>query len=376
MEAVKIKENIYWVGAIDYDVRIFHGYETPQGTTYNAYLILDEQVTLIDTVKAPFTNEMIKRIESVIPLDKIDNLISNHVEPDHSGALSELALRCLNAKIYTSPNGQKGLKAYYRALQGRPMEVVKTGDSISTGSYSLQFVLMPMVHWPDSMATYLVEEKVLFSNDAFGQHLACPERYDDEIGLERLLERAGDYYANIVLPFGIQVNKLIGDISGLTFEMICPSHGVILRQYIAEVAEKYAFWAGDGVQEDKAVIAYDTMWGATRLMAEKIAAELKEEGIKAELLNLGRMHVSEAMKHTLEAKYIFIGSSTLNRGVMHTVAAFLSYLKGLNPKKRIGMAFGAYGWSGESVGIIEEALTSMGYEMRPARKAQWWVEEE
>ena len=376
MEALKIRENIYWVGAIDRDVRIFHGYETPKGTTYNAYLVLDEQITLIDTVKAAFTGEMISRIESVVPLDKIDNIISNHVEPDHSGALPIMAEKCPNAKIYTSPNGDKALKAYYKGLRGRELNIVKTGEGIRTGKYGFRFVLMPMVHWPDSMATYLEEEKILFPNDAFGQHIASDQRYDFQLGRELFFERSADYYGNIVLPFGPQVSRVLGDISGLEIGLICPSHGVMLKDFIGEAAEKYAFWAGGGIDEGKAVIVYDSMWGATAKMAEKIACEYREKGVQCLLFNLGKQHFSTVMGHALEAKYIFVGSSTLNRGVMPTVAAFLCYLKGLGPKGagRVGMAFGAYGWSGESVGIVEDALSGMGYQIMPSQKLMWWPE--
>ncbi|MDL2288732.1 FprA family A-type flavoprotein [Oscillospiraceae bacterium OttesenSCG-928-F05] len=371
MKSVKIRENIYWVGGIDYDVRVFHGYETPQGTTYNAYLILDEKVTLIDTTKAPFTDEMLGRIREIIDPAKIDVLISNHVEPDHSGGLVRMAALCPDAEIITSPNGDRGLKAYYPELRSRTMKVVKTGDTYSTGRYTFQFVLMPMVHWPDSMSTYLVEEKILFSNDAFGQHISGLERFDDEIGPDRLLERAGDYYANIVLPFGLQVGKLVGDTSTLPIETICPSHGVILRTYVKEISAKYVQWAANETDPKKAVIVYDTMWGSTRLMAEKLSADLAAEGVRAELIALTHTHPSEAMRKLLEAKYIYVGSSTLNRGVMHTVAAFLSYMKGLNPKNRVGLPFGSYGWSGESVGIIEQTMKDLGWEVRPAMKTLW-----
>ncbi len=375
MKATKLRENIYWVGAIDRDIRIFHGYATPYGTTYNAYLILDEQVTLIDTVKAPFTQEMLERIRDVVPLEKIDNIISNHVEPDHSGGLPALAELCPNAKIFTSPSGDKGLRAYYHTLRERQLNIVKTGDTLCTGKYTFKFVLMPMVHWPDSMATFLQDENILFSNDAFGQHIATDERFDYEIGLERLLERAADYYGNIVLPFGMQVNKLLGEVSGLTFEMICPSHGVILRDNIADAVEKYAYWAGGQMKDDRAVVVYDTMWGATGRMAAKIASGLEADGIKTELICLGRQHYSTAMGPILEAKYVFVGSPTLNRSMMPTVAAFMCYMKGLNPKSRVGMAFGAYGWSGESTQQIEEIMKGMGWETKPQRKLLWWPED-
>lgn len=370
MSAVKIKENIYWVGAIDREVRSFHGYLTPYGSTYNAYLVLDDKITLIDTVKAPFTEELIDNIKEIIDPEKIDCLIVNHVEPDHSGALPKLVSLCKNAQIVTSPNGKKGLNAYYGDLG--EMRTVKTGETLTTGKYTFRFVLMPMVHWPDSMSTYLNEEQILFSNDAFGQHIASDARFDDEIGVERLLERAQDYYANIVLPFGSQVQKLIADVSALPgLSVICPSHGVVLRSFIGEMAEKYADWSAAKCDEKKAVIVFDSMWGATRQIARNIAEEYAAKGIACELLDMDKTHVSTAMAALLDAKYICVGSPTLNRNVMPTIAAFLTYMRGLNPKNRAGRAFGAYGWSGESVGQIEEVLKALSFELEPAIKVLW-----
>lgn len=372
MSAVKIKDNIYWVGAIDYDVRNFHGYLTPFGTTYNAYLVLDEKITLIDLVKATHTAELMENIREITDPAKIDYHISNHVEPDHSGALPYFHAASPNAVIVTSPNGQKGLNAYYPEVMERAgVKVVKTGDSLNTGKYDFSFLLMPMVHWPDSMSTYLPEEKILFCNDAMGQHIASVERFDDQIGPERLLERAGDYYANIVLPFGAPVKKLLGEISSLEADTVCPSHGVILRSHIGEMIKKYEFWAGGGADPRKAVIVYDTMWGATRKMAEELFAELTERGMRPEFLCLKDGHVSTAMAKALEASFVAVGSPTLNRNVMPNVAAFLTYMRGLSPKNKKGLAFGAYGWSGESAGQIEKELAAMGFELEPTRKALW-----
>ncbi len=368
MAAVKIRDNVYWVGAIDWNVRVFHGYKVPYGTTYNAYLVLDEKVTLIDTVKAPFFDEMIQNISEIVDPSKIDILISNHVEPDHSGALPEIAKLCKGAEIYATQNGEKGLRAYYGDFEN-PFKLVKKGDSLCTGKFNFDFVPMPMVHWPDSMSTYLREEKILFSNDAFGQHIASNERFDDEIGLMRLTERASDYYANIVLPFAAPVKKLLSDVAPFELSCICPSHGVILRSFIPEIAEKYAFWAGGGYYDGRAVIVYDTMWESTRMLAESIELEFKKKGVETAVFDLRKRHISEALSACLEAKYICVGSPTLNRNMMPTVAGFLCYLRGLGPKERTGLAFGSYGWSGESVGQIESALAELKYDMLPARKA-------
>lgn len=368
MSTVKICDNIYYVGSEDYDVRMFHGYLVPFGATYNAYLVIDEKITLIDFVKEPFTEDLVANIERVVPLEKIDVMICNHIEPDHSGALPALAERLPNVPIYATAAAGRGLKQYYK--RDFNLVPVKKGDTLCTGRYHFHFLPMPMVHWPDSMSTYLAEEEILFSNDAFGQHLATKERFDDEIGLERLLERAGNYYANIVLPFGAQVNKVLAEAAQLSIRMICPSHGVILRSYIPQMLEKYKKWANYESDEDRAVVIYDTMWGSTRILAERIAADFESRGVHAKRIDLAKTHVSEAISDVLEARYIAVGSPTLNRNVMPTVAAFTTYLKGLAPKNRVGLAFGSYGWSGESIAQIEALLRDeCGYEMMESVKA-------
>ncbi len=366
MAAIKIRDNVYAVGAIDYDVRIFHGYETPFGTTYNAYLVLDDKISLIDFVKAPFSDELIKNIEEIVPVSKIDYFIVNHIEPDHSGALPAVADLVPKAEIFCTANAKKGLAAYYKRDFG--CHVVQPFETLSTGKYNFTFVPMPMVHWPDSMSTYLSEEKILFSNDAFGQHIAVKEAFDDELGFDRLLERAGDYYANIVFPFGAQVQKLLSQVSGFDIEIICPSHGQILRSFVPEMVEKYGGWSTNRTDQNRAVIVYDTMWGSTEIMAKQLFDEWTAEGKETELIDLRKKHISYAMARLLEAKYIAVGSSTLNNNLLPTVAAFLTYMKGLKPKERTGLAFGSYGWSGESIKQIEEYFQALGFALLPSRK--------
>lgn len=371
MAAVKITDNVYWVGAIDWDIREFHGYETPQGTTYNAYLVLDDKISLIDTVKAPFADELIKNISEIIDPAKIDYLISNHAEPDHSGSLPVMADIAKNAVVIASPNDEKTLKMYYK--RDFNFRVVKTGDSLNTGKHDFSFVLTPLLHWPDNMVTYDAYEKILFSNDAFGQHIASGERFSSELGKERILARAKDYYANIVLPFGTQAGRALKDTADLDIRLIAPSHGVMWDAFIPDITAKYGAWSKNETDEKLAVIVYDTMWGTTAELARRIAADFAARGIEAKVMKLGEDHVSACIDALMEAKYIAVGSPTLNRGVMHTVAAFLSYLKGLAPKNRTGLAFGSYGWSGESVGIIEKTLSELGYELLPQIKVQYKV---
>jgi flavorubredoxin len=357
MQAVRIKDNVYWVGGIDWNLRSFHGYLTQRGSTYNAYLIIDEKITLVDTVKHYLCDEMLARIASVADPAKIDVIVTNHVEMDHSGSLPKIMQVAKNAKIYCSPNSEKGLKLHYGP--DLTCTVVKTGDTLKLGKHSLAFVLTPMVHWPDNMVSYCPEEKLLFSNDGFGQHIASSERFDDEYPLDIILEEAKKYYANIVLPYGAQVQKALETVGGLPLEIIAPSHGLIWRKSIPAIIAEYKKWSANETVH-KAVIVYDTMWNSTAKIARAVADAFAERSIPATLLHLSHTHISDIMTHLADARYICVGSPTLNNGIMPTVAAFLTYLKGLAPKKRVGLAFGSYGWGGQSVGLVEETLKVSG----------------
>lgn len=354
MHAVQLKENIYWVGAVDWKLRDFHGYVTQRGSSYNAYLVIDEKVTLIDTVKAYCAGEMVERIRSVIDPSKIDYVVCNHVEMDHSGSLPEIMSVAPNARILTSPNGEKGLAKHYDTSQW-DIKSFATGETVSLGKRSLLFNLAQMVHWPDSMVSYMPEEKILFSNDAFGQHIASSERFSDQLPHDIVIEEAAKYYANIVLPYGAQVHKLLKEASSLAIEMIAPSHGVIFRSDIPEIVGSYGKWSNHECAE-KALIVYDTMWRSTELMAYTFCDLFEDRGIPYTLMNLSRDHISDVMTVLLDARYICVGSPTLNNQMLPTVAAFLTYLKGLAPRGRSGFAFGSYGWSGQSIKQIEDIL--------------------
>ena len=360
MKAVKIKENIYWVGGIDWDLRNFHGYLTQRGSTYNAYLVLDEKVTLIDTVKHYLFDEMIERISSVVDPSKIERIISNHVEMDHSGSLPRIMEIAKNAVIVTSPNGQKGLHEHY----GLPWEykIVQSGETLSTGAYEYTFVLTPMVHWPDNMITYCGAEKVLFSNDAFGQHLATSERFDDQYYFDMILEEARKYYANIVLPYGAQVQKALVAAKGLEIDIIAPSHGIIWRSHIKDILRHYEEWCTNETKK-KAVIVYDTMWQSTKKIAFAIQNAFETKNYTTRMMNLQDNHISDVMTELIDAEYICVGSPTLNNNMLPTVAAFLTYMKGLAPRDRKALAFGSYGWGGQSIGHIEEMLKTCGFGM-------------
>jgi flavorubredoxin len=360
--AVKVTETVYWVGAIDWTVRDFHGYATSGGTTYNAYLVLADKVTLVDTVKAPFKDQLLSRISSVIEPGKIDYIISNHSEMDHSGCLPQIIEMVEPEKVFASPMGVKALEDHFHA--GLDIVEVGDGDEIDLGNRTVTFLETRMLHWPDSMVSYLSEEKLLFSQDAFGMHLASSERFDDEIRDWRLEHEAAKYYANILLPFSNLVLKVLDRIGGLglQFDMIAPDHGPIWREKPGRILELYRKWA-EQEPASKAVIVYDTMWGSTEKMALAIAEGVVSGGASAEVLKLRAAHRSDIATELLDAGALIIGSPTMNNNIFPTIADLLVYIKGLKPKGLIGAAFGSYGWSGESIKQLEEGLAAMKIEL-------------
>lgn len=360
MNKLEIKPGIYWVGGIDWDLRSFHGYLTQRGTTYNAYLIIDEKIVLVDTVKHYLFDEMLARIKEIIDPSKIDYIVSNHVEMDHSGSLPKILEHAPNATVITSTQGEKGLIRHFKA--DWKFQVVKSGDTLNIGKRTLHFVHVPMVHWPDNMVTYIPADKLLLSNDAFGQHIACEERFDDEVGWEILREEAAKYYANIVFPYGDQVKKALEALGGLDIDMIGPSHGIIWRSMIPKILEEYTHWANYD-SKNRALIVYDSMWGSTQKMAYKLHEGLTEAGLKVTLRNLKTTDISDIMTNVIDSKLILLGSPTLNNGMLPSMGAFLTYLKGLRPRNRIGFAFGSFGWGGQAVGQIEEVMKDMNWEL-------------
>lgn len=360
MKAIKVKEGIYWVGAIDWDIRNFHGYLTGRGSTYGAYLIIDDKITLIDTVKSPFTEELISRISDIVPPQKIDIIICNHVEMDHSGALPAIRKLCPNAAVYTTgPSGVKGLTAHYGEDSYLP---VKSGDTLSLGKRTLSFAATPMLHWPDNMVTYCPEEKILFSNDAFGQHLATTERFDDETDLSIVLEEAKRYYGNIIMCYGRQALSALNIVKDLDIEIIAPSHGVIWRSHIEDILRAYELWSANQ-PETGAIVVYDSMWHSTEKMARIISEAFGDSKIPTRLYDLKVNHPSDIVPDLLTCKYIAVGSPTLNNQMMPTVASFLCYMKGLSPKNREAFAFSSYGWGGQSLSLIEKELEGCGFHL-------------
>jgi len=373
MAKVTLSEGVYWVGAVDWNARNFHGFITPYGITYNAYLIIDEKITLIDTVKYPFYEEMLEKIKEIVSPQEISYIISNHVEMDHSSSLPLIFKETPNAQIIATKRGIAGLRKHYKAVRRSrpllfadlPFVPVKEGDELSIGKRTLKFIETPMLHWPDSMATYLVDEGILFSMDAFGQHLATSRRFDDEVGLEIIMPEAAKYYANIVMPFASQVLKTIDKAKPLKINMLATSHGVIWRQNIGTIIESYVKWAS-GEAEEKILVIYDTMWNSTEMMAKALVKGITNEGVEVKLFKLTGSDTSEIIKEVLTAKAILVGSPTLNNGMFPTVAGFLEYMRGLRPKGKIGAAFGSYGWGKGAVRGIEEMLQKTKIEVLDA----------
>ncbi|MEA2081943.1 MAG: FprA family A-type flavoprotein [Elusimicrobiota bacterium] len=357
---MKITENIYWVGAVDWDIRNFHGYSTPRGSSYNAYLIIDDKITLIDGVKEKFSEEMFDRIRGIIDPARIDYIVSNHAEMDHSGSFPALLEIAPAAEIITSVNGEKNLKRHFK--KNWKFKVVKSGETLSIGKRTLSFIHTPMLHWPDNMVTYSAQDKILFSNDAFGQHIASAERYDYEIGRQSVCADAQKYYANILMPFSGQVRKTLPAVSALPLEMICPSHGVIWKKFKGTIIKDYGAWSA-GAGEKKAVIVYDTMWGSTKKMALALEKGISSAGIPVTMRSLKASHISDVMSDILTARLVLIGSPTLNNGELPSIGAFLTYMKGLKPLRKAGFAFGSYGWAGKAAVIIESLMKEMGWDV-------------
>jgi len=362
-EAVRITDRVWWVGAIDWKIREFHGYATYRGTTYNAFLIKADKVTLVDTVRAPFFDEMLSRVASVVDPSEVDYLLSNHAEMDHSGGIPRALEVMRPEKVFTSPKGAEALKAHFH--QDLPLEEVRSGERRDFGGVWLSFLETRMLHWPDSMFAYLEEEKLLFSQDGFGMHLASSERFADEIPEDILYREAAKYYANILLPFSPLVGRVLKTTKdmGLEIDLIAPDHGPLYRRQPGWIVDHYAHWAEQRFSK-KAVVVFDTMWDSTAKMARAV-----EEGLRAggaapvQVMSMGSNHRSDVATEVLDAGALLVGSPTLNNNIFPTMVDVLTYLEGLKPRNLVGGAFGSYGWSGESVKRLEAWLERMKVEL-------------
>ena len=372
MPPIEILKDVHWVGAIDWNIRDFHGYSVDRGTTYNAFLVMDEKVTLFDTVKQGFRSELLHHIRRIIDPTTIDYLVVNHAEMDHSGLVPEVVDLVKPEKIFCSERGRKALLAHFHR-EDWPYEVVKTGDTISLGKRTVRFIETRMLHWPDSMFSYIPEDRLLISSDAFGQHVATTERFDDEVDLSMLLRHAAKYYANIILPFSNLVQKLLSLVKEMDLEvdMIAPDHGVIWRRNRGKILECYDEWSQQRSRV-KALVIYDTMWHSTERMAKAIVDGLVQEGVSVRMFDLATNHRSDIITEVLDAGALVIGSPTLNNGMLPRMADFLHYMKGLRPANKIGAAFGSYGWSGEAVRLINAIMEEMKFTViDPGIKVQY-----
>jgi len=369
----ELAKGVYWVGVVDWGLRHFHGYElsTHRGSTYNSYLILDEKVVLVDTVWGPFQDQLIANLREIIDPAKIDIVVANHSETDHSGGLPAVMRYIPKATVVVSSRGEESVEGHYH--QPWNFKKVKTGEKINIGKNDLVFVEAPMLHWPDSMFTYLTGKNILLPNDAFGQHYATAFRFNDQVDQEELYEEALKYYANILTPFSNLVTKKIEEVLGLNLpvEMIAPSHGVIWRQDPIQIVKKYQEWAAQ-IPQKTAVILYDTMWEGTRRMAEAIGAGLAAEGIPFKMFYMAVSDRNDVITEIFKAKAVIVGSPTLNQGVLSTLTPVLEDIRGLKFQNKIGAAFGTYGWSGESVKLLEEHFKNCKIPVvAPGVRAKW-----
>jgi len=362
MEPVKIADGIFSVGVTDWNIRDFHGYSTYEGTTYNAYLILDDKITLIDTVKKEFGDQLLANISAIVDPKKIDYMISNHTEMDHSSSLPRVMHKIGEDKpLYCSKMGQKNLSKHFsQEWNYQPVENLGT---LSLGKRTVTFMETRMLHWPDSMFTYVNEDKLLFSSDAFGQHYAGPEKFDDQIG-DDIFPHAKKYFANILMPYAPLILKLVDTVTemGLQIDTICPDHGIIWRKDPSKIINTYVEWSKMAPKR-KALVIYDTMWHSTEAMAEAIVGALIQEGVNAKPMHLRNCHRSDVITEVLDAGAIIVGSPTLNNNMFPTVADFLTYMKGLKPQNKIAAPFGSFGWSGEAVKLVTKALEEMKFDV-------------
>ena len=377
MKPIEIAENIYWVGAKDWNIRDFHGYSTYDGTSYNAYLIVDEKITLIDAVKKEFADELLNKIRQIIDPKKIDYVVSNHTEMDHSGGLPRIMHAIGEDKpIYCSKVGHKNLSMHFPNKWN--YQPVENGGELKVGKRTLSFMETRMVHWPDSMFTYAVEDQILFSSDGFGQHYASIKMFDDQVTDEEIMPHAKKYFANILMLYSPLILKLVEQVkqSGIQIKMICPDHGIIWRKDPGKIINKYVEWCHQEPKR-KAVVVYDSMWHSTEKMALSIVDSLGEEGVDAKPMHLRKWHRSDIMTEVLDAGAVIVGSPTLNNNIFPSLGDFLAYFKGLKPKNKIVAAFGSYGWSGESVKLINNLFEEMKLEIvDPGVRAQYVPDED
>jgi anaerobic nitric oxide reductase flavorubredoxin len=359
---IEIKKDIFWTGIKDWELRRFHGHElsTHRGSTYNSYIIRDEKTVLVDTVWDPYKEEFVEQLEKDLGgLQNIDMVVINHTEPDHGGSLGHIMSVIPDVPIYCTKNGAEIIRKHFH--KDWNFKTVKTGDTVKTGKYELVFVEMQMIHWPDSMLTYVKGAELALSNDAFGQHFSAIALFNDEVDGCELNQEAIKYYANILTPFSALIKKKVEEIRALNLpiDMIAPSHGVIWRRDPVQIIDKYYEWSRD-YNEGHAVIIYDTMYDATKAMADAIAEGLHRKGVKYKIFNASVSDQSDLITEIFKARGVLIGSCTVNNTVLRAIAGLLDEIKGHKFKGKVGAGFGSYGWSGEAPKIISRSLAESG----------------
>lgn len=375
----KITNKVTWVGKTDWELRKFHGdeFSTHRGSSYNSYLIRDKKNVLIDTVWMPYDREFISKLKQEIDLNKIDYIIANHGEIDHSGSLPALMNEIPDTPIYCTANAVKSIKGqYHKDWNFIP---VKTGDKLEIGDSTFTFIEAPMLHWPDTMFTYMSKDNILFSNDGFGQHFASESLFNDTVDDGQLKEEALKYYANILSPYSPMVVKKIKEITGmnLPIDLICPSHGVIWKDNPMQIVNKYMQWA-DAYKENQITIVYDTMWNATRKMAEAIADGIREAdpSVTVKLYNSSKTDKTDIITEVFRSRAVLMGSPTVNNGYLYSIAGILELIHGAKLKNKKAAAFGSYGWSGEAVKLINEELIKSGFNLIDDGFRTLWVPDE
>jgi flavorubredoxin len=353
----EIVPGVDWVGYTDWTVRDFHGYRTEAGSTYNAYLIRDTKVALIDTVKHAYYRYLLDNVAGLTPFAKVDYVVCQHAEPDHSSSLPSIMMACPQAELVCTAKCKDALAFHFDIAKWK-FKIVKDGEELSLGKKTLQFFETPMVHWPESTATFLKEDGILFSMDAFGQHYATSSRFDDEVPFEELMRHLKTYYANIVMPFGVPVAKALARLGTLPIKQICPSHGICWRSRIPELLKAYTGYTTCAAEKKKVVVVFASMWDSTRKMAEAIAAGVAETGVDYRLIDVNASHDTQIVTEIFDCTALAVGSPTLNMGMMPTMAQLLTYLKGLHPTGKSGLAFGSFGWAQKGASEVEAFLTA------------------
>ena len=373
----QVKNNVYWVGKIDWEMTKFHGsdFSIDSGSSQNAYLIKEEKTVLVDTVWIPHAKEFVENLEKEIDLDSIDYIVVNHGECDHSGALPYLMSRIPDKPIYCTAQAVQSLTGQYHHPEW-DFHVVKTGDTLDIGNgKKLTFIQMTMLHWPDSMATYISGDNILFSMDAFGQHYAVEEMFADKADQEKLWREAVKYYVNILMPFSSFVAKKIPELKGLNLpiDMIAPSHGAIWRDNPMQIVDKYAEWSND-YKENQITVIYDSMWNGTATLAHRIADEIhaQDPETTVKVMSAASADKNDIMVEVFRSKAVAVGSPTIVRDIMSSMTGLLAFMKELHFTGKKAAVFGCYGWSGESTKILREKMTECGFEVaEPEIKSQW-----